>query len=104
MHYVLVSCGSVGACVCGVCVCSTHVRFFPVPLQNFLQVVQAILIGWLTSYFVSEVTPGSTRNAYLSAMALAVSVIAISWVHAWGFLWAQELGEGGGGGGGVGWL
>ena len=75
---------------CSACVCFVS---HTVPLQVFLQVVQAILIGWLTSYFVSDVTPGSTRDAYLTALALAFSVIAISWVHAWSFLWAQELGE-----------
>ena len=61
--------------------------------QTFLQIVQAILIGWLTTYFVSDVTPTSTRDAYLTAAAIALSVIAISWIHAWAFLWAQEVGE-----------
>ena len=58
-----------------------------------MQIVQAILIGWLTTYFVSDVTPTSTRDAYLTAAAIALSVISISWIHAWVYLWAQEVGE-----------
>ena len=52
-----------------------------------------MLVGSLASHFVSDVTPGSTRDAYLVAVAIAISVIGVGFIHAWSFLWSQEIGE-----------
>ena len=57
-----------------------------------MQVIQAILIGSLASYLVSDITLGYTRDAYLTALALAISAFGIGFIHAWSFLWGQETG------------
>ena len=58
-----------------------------------MQVIQAILIGSLASYFTSDITLDSTRDAYITAVAIAISVFGIGFLHAWSFFWAQEIGE-----------
>ena len=62
-------------------------------MQLVLSMALAILVGLLSEYFVSERTEEQTRNAYLFALGLTLSILLSAFVHNHGFLQAQEIGE-----------
>ena len=62
-------------------------------MQLVLSMGLAILVGQLSEYFVSERTEEQTRNAYLFALGLTLSILLSAFVHNHGFLQAQEIGE-----------
>ena len=62
-------------------------------LQLALQILLAIMVGWLANYFVSDLTPEATRDAYLYAVGITAIFLTLGVNHAWAFLWAQEHGE-----------
>ena len=51
------------------------------------------MVGWLANYFVSDLTPEATRDAYLYAVGISAMFLAFGLNHAWAFLWAYEHGE-----------
>ena len=51
------------------------------------------MVGWLANYFVSDLTPEATRDAYLYAVGLSAMFLTFGLNHAWAFLWAHEHGE-----------
>lgn len=57
-----------------------------------VSVGQAVLVGLLAEYFVTDRSEEQTRNAYLYAMGLTLSVFLTAFVHNHGFLQAQEIG------------
>ena len=61
--------------------------------QLALQILLAIMVGWLANYFVSERTPEATRDAYLYAVGIPAIFLALGLSHAWAFLWGHEHGE-----------
>ena len=66
--------------------------YFPSP-QLALQILLAIMVGWLANYFVSDLSPEATRDAYLYAVGISAIFLVLGVNHAWAFLWAQEHGE-----------
>ena len=62
-------------------------------MQLALQILLAIMVGWLANYFVSDPTPEATRDAYLYAVGISAIFLVLGVNHAWAFLWAQEHGE-----------
>ena len=62
-------------------------------LQLALQILLAIMVGWLANYFVSDLTPEATRDAYLYAVGISAIFLTLGVNHAWAFLWAQEHGQ-----------
>ena len=61
--------------------------------QLALQILVALMVGWLANYFVSDRSPEETRDAYLYAVGIAAIFLVLGLIHAWAFLWAHEHGE-----------
>ena len=70
--------------------CALYFMFCPPQLA--LQILLAIMVGWLANYFVSDRSLEETRDAYLYAVGIAAIFFALALNHAWAFLWAHEHG------------
>lgn len=64
-----------------------HTSSFFLLFQVTINILQSIILGWLTDYFVNPRTPESTKNAFL----MALMIVLIGFVNALCCTWEYEF-------------
>lgn len=61
-------------------------------VQIILTTLQAVILGWLSNYFVGPKTPESTKNALLMALTITLAAFIAAVCRTWDIQLGLETG------------
>ena len=70
-----------------------YIILLSIIFQITINILQSIILGWLTDYFVNPKTPESTKNAFLMALMIVLIGFGNALCCTWEYDFALQSGE-----------